>query len=103
MTTTELEQVIRGCIRDIYKKEYIGKIEIIKLNPIGYSVKLGMANPYQPIVIYAELNDKDFIQFFKKELKSRHLNTIFFGEINLIEPYHPENISQQCYDTIGIN
>lgn len=92
MTTTELEQVIRSCIRDIYKKEYIGKIEIIKLNPKGYSVKLGMSNPYQPLVIYAELQDKEFIQFFIKELKSRHLNTIFFGEMNLIEPYYPKNI-----------
>lgn len=103
MTTTELEQVIRCCIRDIYKKEYIGKLEIFKLNPIGYSVKLGMATQYQPIVIYAELQDKEFIQFFKQELKNRHLNTTSFGELNLVEPYYPSNISQQYYDTTGIN
>jgi len=45
MTTTELEQVIREYIQDIYKKKYIGSLKVFKLNPIGYKIELGLATP----------------------------------------------------------
>ena len=92
MTISELEQVIHDYFLDIYNKHYIGKINIQKLNPVGYYIKLGMDTPLQPITIYAELEDKPFLKFLKDELKSRRFNLRFFGEAKLFYPTH------QCYD-----
>ncbi len=85
MKIQELEQVIRDYILDIYNKHYIGKINIQKLNPYGYCVKLGMNTPNQPITIYAELKDKDFLKFIKEDLKNRRFNLVDFGELNLVQ------------------
>lgn len=90
MTTIELEQVILDYIRDFYKKEYVGKINITKLEPIGYYIKIGMGTPYQPVVIYAELDDDQFLKFIKQELKHRLVNNVHYGEVKLIEPYNPK-------------
>lgn len=83
MTTTELEQVIREYIRTIYKKEYIGKIDIQKIDPQGYSIKLGMLTPERPMTIYAELEDKAFLKFLKEELKARRFNLVHYGQLDL--------------------
>ena len=83
MTTTELEQVIREYIRTIYKKEYIGKIDIQKIDPQGYSIKLGMLTPERPMTICAELEDKAFLKFLKEELKARRFNLVHYGQLDL--------------------
>ena len=54
-TVTELEQVIRDCITDVYNKQYVGTLEIKRINPIGLQVRLGMNNYDKPINITAEL------------------------------------------------
>jgi len=86
MTTTELDQVIHEYIRDIYNKEYIGKLLIEKLNPIGYCIRFGLNTPEKPMVIYAELEDKPFLKFLRQELKDRRFNLIYYGELKLIYP-----------------
>lgn len=105
MTTTELEQVIRDYIRDIYKKEYIGKIKIEALDSTGYCVKLGMDTPEQPITIYAELDDEAFLKFIKKELRSRNFHLVEYGELNKLYPYDcgPRNTKCGCNDRKRIN
>lgn len=96
MTITELEQVIQDCFLDIYHKKYIGRMLIQKLDPVGYCIKLGMDRPFQPTVIYAELEDKDFIKFLREDIKSRRFNMTCFGELNLTYQYDPTNNS--CCD-----
>lgn len=86
MTIEELEQVTRDCIMNIYKKAYTGKISIEKLDPYGYCIKLGMDTPDQPLVIYAELKDKEFLKFLKAELQSRRFNFVYFGKLSLTYP-----------------
>ncbi len=100
MTTSELEQVTRDYLRDIYKREYIGKIQINTLSPQGYIIKLGMYTPEQPITIYAELSDDKFLKFLKEDLKSRRFNLKYFGELNLVHPYDcsPRNTICGCHD-----
>ena len=100
MTVQDLEQVIQEYILDIYKKKYTGKIEIQKLNPIGYSIKLGMDTPNKPVTIYGELEDKAFLKFLKQELKDRRLNLIYYGKLQLTYPYdfNPRNTSCSCHD-----
>ena len=98
MTITELEQVIQDYFQDIYHKRYIGKIYIEKLNPVGYYIKFGMDRPFQPTVIYAELEDQKFLKFLKDDLKSRRFNMTCFGELNLTyqSDCNPKNTS--CCD-----
>lgn len=98
MTTTELEQVIREYIRDIYKKEYIGKLWIQKLNPKGYYIKLGLNTPDQPLVIYGEMEDEDFLKFLKRELKDKRFNLVYYGGLQLTYPQdcNPRNTACGC-------
>ena len=100
MTTTELEQVIQDYFQDIYHKKYIGRINIQKLDPVGYYIKFGMDRPFQPLVIYAELEDKQFLEFLKRELKDKRFNMIYYGELNLTHPYDcsPRNTACSCND-----
>lgn len=100
MTITELEQVIQEYFLDIYHKKYIGKLYIEKLNPVGYYIKFGMDRPFQPLVIYAELEDNKFLKFLKDELKSKRFNLIYYGQLNLTYPYdcNPSNTSCSCHD-----
>lgn len=100
MTITELEQVIQEYFLDIYHKKYIGKLYIEKLNPVGYYIKFGIDRPFQPLVIYAELEDNKFLKFLKDELKSKRFNLIYYGQLNLTYPYdcNPRNTSCSCHD-----
>lgn len=86
MTETELEQVIREYILDIYKKKYVGKIKIQKLNP-GYSIHLGMSTPEKPLVICGQLEDSDFLKFLKEELRTKKFHLVYYGELNEKYPY----------------
>ena len=100
MTIQDLEQVIQGYILDIYHKKYIGKMDIQKLDPIGYSIKLGMDHEYQPVTIYAELEDDKFLKFIKQELKDRRFNLVNYGKLQLTYPYecNPINTACSCHD-----
>ena len=96
MTRTELEQVIRDYILDIYKKEYKGNIYIKKLNPVGYSIQLELSMRNKPITIYAELEDKAFLKFLKQELKDKRFNLIYYGKLDLINKYDCNPINKPC-------
>lgn len=104
MTTQELEVVIRESLKDIYKADYIGKLEITK-DSYGYLIKLGVQTPEAPISLYIETNDdKKLISFIKKDLRDRNLNPRFFGNISLVYPdINPKCINKKCCDTPGIN
>lgn len=96
MTITELEQVIRDYILDIYKKEYKGNIYIKKLNPVGYSIQLELSMRNKPIIIYAELEDKPFLKFLKQELKDKRFNLIYYGKLDLVNKYDCNPINRPC-------
>ena len=79
MTIQELEQVIQDYLMDIYGKKYTGRLYIQKLNPVGYYIKFGMDRPYQPTVLYAELEDDKFLELLKRELKDKRFNLMYYG------------------------
>lgn len=83
MTATEIEQVIQEYFLNIYGKTYTGKLSIEKLNPIGYCIKFGMDRPYQPTVIYAELEDQEFLKYLKQQIKDMRLNLLYYGQLNI--------------------
>lgn len=100
MTELELEQVIREYLRNIYNSEYIGNIKIQKLNPFGYQISLGMNTPECPDIIYAELEDSQFLKFLKEELKHRRFNVVQYGKLFKTMPVECTiiNKSCSCYD-----
>jgi hypothetical protein len=63
---------------DIYHKRYIGKLKITKLHP-GYSIEFGLNTPEAPYVICATLEDKEFLEYLRKQIKnsSRFLEHYF--------------------------
>ena len=99
MTITELEQVIQDYFLDIYGKQYIGKMTIQKLNPIGYCIKFFMDTD-RPTVIYAELEDNKFLKFLKQQIKDMKIHLTYYGLLRLT--YHtncyPRNTSCSCHD-----
>lgn len=105
MTEQELEQVTQEYLLDIYKVKYIGKLTVKKLTPFGYQVSLGMNTPECPIVIYAELKDKEFLRFLKEELRSRRLDMVSYGKLS--KTMRPEcntiNKACSCNDKRRIN
>ncbi len=105
MTVQDIEQVIQEYFLDIYHKQYIGKLDIEKLDPIGYCIKLGMDNTYQPITIYAELEDSKFLKFLKQELKDKRFNLVYWGKLQLREPYdcNPRSTACSCHDKGRVN
>lgn len=96
MTTVELEQAIRDCIMDVYNKQYVGSLEIKRLNPVGLQVRLGMNNYDKPIYITAELEDKAFLKFFKEELRTRHFNTSWWFSGYKTYPDECTHVDSRC-------
>lgn len=75
-------------------------MDIQRLDPIGYCIKLEMDNRYQPITIYAELEDTKFLKFLKQELKNKRFNLIYYGKLQLVYPHdcNPINKACSCHD-----
>lgn len=71
-------------MRDIYKAEYIGKLRIEDLDPVGYKVSFYLDNSEYPLVIIADLPDEEFLPFIREELRSRKLvKTKYFSTTKL--------------------
>lgn len=56
--------------------EFIGEIKIEDLNPIGYKVSLNLDRSENPLVLIADLPDKEFLDFIKEEIRSRKLHKV---------------------------
>lgn len=76
--------------------EYKGSLEVERLDPVGYCVRLGMDTPNQPVMICAELGDKEFLKFIRQELLNRRLGHVYYGRLDLIQPYDCPRTS--CHD-----
>ena len=67
MTHTELNQVIREYMRELYEMEFVGEIKIEDLEPVGYKVAFNFNRSENPVVIIADLPDEEFLPFIKEE------------------------------------
>ena len=89
MTLTELKQVILDYIRDIYKREYVGGLDIKQLEPTGYKVSFYLNRGEYPLSIITDLPEKEFIPFIKEELRSRKLHkTKYFSATKVPPKYY---------------
>ena len=73
-------------MRDLYKMEYVGGIEIQNLDPIGYKVSLNFNKSETPLVIIADLPDEEFLPFIKEELRSRKLQRVKYYNATKLPP-----------------
>lgn len=88
-----IKQYILEQIKQLYKKEYTGKLWVSELNPIGYQIKFGMNNNDKPLVISAELECNQFLKFMRKELIDRRMDLVkyFIG----VKTY-PDQCQNKC-------
>lgn len=78
MTLAEIELRIRDIITEVYNVEYVGSLEVKRITPVGLIVRLGIMNDLKPMYISAELDDVQFLKYFKKELYDRNLDMVEF-------------------------
>ena len=92
----ELKEMLICIIEEVYQKKYIGKLQVERLNPIGLVVKLGLNVEEKPIVIAADLEDNKFLDYFKKEVRERHLHTTKYFLGDQLLPYDECNQPKGC-------
>ena len=98
MTTTQyIKQAILEAVRDIYHKEYIGRLEVKELSN-GFQLLMWFNKPEAPITISAELPTDKFIKFIRQELRDRHFEIVkyFTGYKYEPEDICNQNISKSC-------
>lgn len=78
MTLAEIEQAILCCFTEVYNVDYVGTLRVRRINPKGLEVRLGIMNDNKPMYISAELDDVQFLKYFKKELYDRNLDMVEF-------------------------
>lgn len=62
-------------------------MKVEPLETIGYCITLYMNDTHLPKFLCAELNDKDFLKYIRKEIKEMRLDRVQYGTLNLIEKY----------------
>ena len=78
MTLAEIKQAVLDIFMEVYNVKYVGTLEIKRIEPVGLIVRLGIMNDWKPMYISAELDDVQFLKYFKKELYDRNLDMVEF-------------------------
>ena len=68
----------------IYQAEFIGRIKIEDLDPVGYKVSFYLDNPEVPFTLIADLPSEEFLEYVKKELrKSKLVKTKYYKTVKI--------------------
>jgi hypothetical protein len=73
-------------MKQVYHVEFIGGIRITNLDPVGYKVDINLDHSESPISIMADLPDDEFVEFIKKEIRTRGLNRVAFTRATKLPP-----------------
>ena len=100
MQTQDIERATLEYIKTFYNLDYVGKIEVKKLDPVGFSVTLFPQGQYVPTTFYAAIEDKKFLKYLREEIRNRKYHLQWYGELNKREPdlCYPINKSCDCHD-----
>jgi hypothetical protein len=86
MNEQELEQEILDYIKNLYKADFIGKIEVTK-NP--YSLLLGIPSYMHPTLLSGDFSDDTtFLEYIYKELKTRNYMRVYFYKVTRTNKPH---------------
>lgn len=96
MTLQGLEVAIKDLFKQIYSKEYVGKLKLEELlttegDHRGYKLTLGMNNVDKPLIISFEGTDKAYLKFLRQELRDRRL-----GDTHYFLGYKQYNKLDNC-------
>lgn len=100
MSIQDIKQATLDFIKTYSNKEYIGKITVNKLDPVGYEVIIYPQGTYVPMVFYAELEDEKFLKYLKEEIRIKKFHLSNYGQLDKREPdlCYPINKSCSCND-----
>lgn len=99
MSITDIEQATLNFIKTFSKREYIGKIKVEKLDPVGFSVTLYPQGRYVPTVFSAEIDDEQkFLKYLREEIRNRKFHLQWYGELNKRESSLCYPINKSCHD-----
>lgn len=76
-------------MRDLYHREFIGKISIYDLDPIGYRVSLNFNKSEVPVDIIADLPDDQFLPYIREELRKRKFYRVEYCELTKLPHTKP--------------
>ena len=86
---TEIEKDIKEIIEEVTNSKYIGKLKVVS-EPINdntlWMLLLYLDLEMTPMILAYEGTEKEFVEFIKKELKSRKLHTVKFWKA--IQEFH---------------
>lgn len=72
MNEQELAQEIRDYIKSLYNADYIGYLEVEKLNP-GYKMSIGIPSYMFPTVLAGDFEtDEEFLDYIFEDLRTRN-------------------------------
>lgn len=79
MTHQELEAAILCIIEEAYCARYVGLLKVEDLldcnnNRVGYKLKLSLNNYERPLTMFWQGDEKSFLKYVERELRSRHLH-----------------------------
>lgn len=80
MDTKDLESAVQDIIKEIYEKEYVGMLKVIKLKS-GYKLQLGFGHNDIPQEYAFDGDEKAFLCYVRKELKKAGWDAIEFSEL----------------------
>lgn len=89
MTKEQFGKAIQECFLEVYGKCFVGNI-VISREPYGIDVGLAFMSDINKVHIAAPLDDEDFIEFFKKELKRRRFDANKYSYIKRVSEICPE-------------
>ena len=71
-------------MRQIYQAEFIGRIKIEDLDPVGYKFSFYLDNPEYPFVLITDLSGQEALDYIKEELRrSKLVKTKYFRTIKI--------------------
>ncbi len=82
MERPELVQMILDYIRNLYKSEYEGSINVTQ-NGTSYRLNIGLPSYMTPTSIACDANsDEEFLDFIKEEFRIRNYIRVYFYRVN---------------------
>lgn len=70
-----IKQEIICILEELYECKFIGKLDVLPLNPEGYTVIIDLYHNTKPIYISGQFPYDKFIKYIREELRTRNLIT----------------------------
>lgn len=85
MERPELVQMILDYIKNLYKAEYEGSINVTQIGTT-YRLNIGLPSYMNPSSIACDANsDEEFLDFIKEELRVRNYMRVYFYRVNRLK------------------